>query len=255
MPCAKAYEQIRDQTFSSVAGAGKVNAWFKRLALLDNGDWRPAAFWALRTQSDDPAWLDKFLRKLERLAVSMFIRCEWTTDRISHYLEFLQQLDSGLGLDSLAFELSPSERQDTLGALDGDVSGVKKTRKYVPLRLDEIRAKSAGAIYDHSVITVEHVLRQNPGPESDWRSAFTDGQREPWTHRLTNLVLLNQAKNSEAQNFEFQTKKSKYFGGKRGVTVFALTNQVLQAQDWDPAMLEARQRELISTLPTEWELG
>lgn len=255
VPYAKAYEQIRDQAYHSVAGAEKVNAWFKRLAQLDNSDWRPAALWALRNRSDDPVWLDAFLRKLERLAVSMFIRREWTTDRVTRYLELLRQLDDGLGLESPAFELSESERQSTLSALDGDVYGVKKTRKYVLLRLDEILAKSAGATYDHSIITVEHVLPQNPAVESNWRTAFTDPQREMWTHRLANLVLLNQAKNSEAQNFEFQTKKSKYFGGKRGVTVFALTNQVLQTQAWEPSMMEARQRELLSALSTEWELS
>ncbi|WP_202971195.1 HNH endonuclease family protein [Saccharothrix sp. ALI-22-I] len=68
-----------------------------------------------------------------------------------------------------------------------------------------------GVTYDHKLITVEHVLPQTPGQDSQWLGLFDDDQRARWTHRIANLVLLNHEKNSEAQNYDFETKKQKYF--------------------------------------------
>ena len=86
---------------------------------------------------------------------------------------------------------------------------------------------SPGVSYQHKMITVEHVLPQNPKDDSVWKQDFTDDQRLQWTHRLGNLVLLNRAKNSEAQNYDFAKKKAKYFTSANGSAVFALTTQVL----------------------------
>lgn len=84
--------------------------------------------------------------------------------------------------------------------------------------------------------------------------SFTDDEREYWTHRLANLVLLNRTKNSEAQNFSFSKKKTQYFTSKRGVTNFSLTSQVLSCDEWTPAVLEARQAELMKQLAKLWSL-
>jgi len=255
VPYARAYEQIRDQTYSSSDGASEVNAWFRRLQQLDNNDWRGPALWALRNHPDDPAWLDQFLRKLERLAASMFVRREWTTPRVTRYIELLRQLDSeNLGLDSPAFNLSAEETRQVLVALDGDVYLSQKTRKYVLLRLDEALANTSGVVYTHSVITVEHVLPRHPSDGSTWLESFSDRERELWTHRLANLLLLNRVKNSEAQNYDFDVKKEKYFTGRQGVASFALTSQVLGHKEWTTSILERRQTDLLAVLIREWRL-
>lgn len=80
-----------------------MNAWFDRLAQLDNQDWRPAALWALRHHGQDPAFLDAFLRKLERLAASLYMRRVYTTPRVQRYAALLRQLDEEkAGLDAAA---------------------------------------------------------------------------------------------------------------------------------------------------------
>jgi hypothetical protein len=122
------------------------------------------------------------------------------------------------------------------------------------LRLDEALANNPGVTYDHGIITVEHVLPQTPKADSRWVEDYTEKQRDYWTHRLANLVLLNRRKNSEAQNFEFDEKTTKYFGGRNGVAVFALTTQVLQKERWTPDVLEERQKDLIGVLAEEWSL-
>ncbi|MFD7276673.1 DUF262 domain-containing protein [Streptomyces sp. NPDC059862] len=251
-PYAEAYAQIREARYEAPAGAEAVNAWFRRLQQLDNNDWRPPALWALRHHEGDTEWLNAFMRALERLAASMFVRRVYTTPRVTRYAELLRQLDDGQGLGSPALELKDDEKTDTRARLDGDLYLVGKIRKYVLLRLDELLARGQGVKYDHPLITVEHVLPQNPKANSQWVELFDEDQRAQWTHRLGNLVLLNRAKNSAAQNYDFALKKAKYFTGRGGVVPFALTSQVLQHSEWTPAVLKARQEELLSVLFKEW---
>lgn len=113
---------------------------------------------------------------------------------------------------------------------------------------------SGGASYEHPIITVEHVLPQKPAAPSQWRERFTDEQREFWTHRLANLVLLTRRKNAEANNYEFDQKKERYFRASSGVSPFALTTQVLKESQWTPELLTSRQEMLVAKLVELWRL-
>lgn len=106
----------------------------------------------------------------------------------------------------------------------------------------------------HRIVTVEHVLPQQPKKGSQWLADFDEQDRDYWTHRLANLVLLNKRKNSSAQRFDFDKKKQQYFSGSNGVATFALTLQVLKKDSWTPEILKARQRSLVKRLSDEWEL-
>lgn len=254
VPYADSYGVLQNQTYSAVSGAEQVNQWLRRLSQVDNNDWKPPALWALRHHGDDPAWLAEFLRRLERLAAALFIRRTYATPRALRYAELLRQLDRKAGLDAAALQLTPEEKADVRARLDGDLYLSGQTRKYVLLRLDETLADQPGVVYQYKVVTVEHVLPQSPRLDSQWRRDFADEQRRTWTHRLANLVLLNRTKNSQAQNYDFDVKKSKYFTGGQGVAIFALTSQVLQQATWTPEVLEKRQRELLDVLVKEWQL-
>ncbi|MGY3516385.1 DUF262 domain-containing protein [Micromonospora sp. PTRAS2] len=256
IPYATAYAHLLNQDYDQHDdGWAKVNNWLQRLVQLDNSDWRPAALWALRNHDDDPVFLDAFLRRLERLAASMLLRRVYTTPRVIRYIELLKQLDGGAGVDATAFDLSPEERQETRERLDGELYKVQPVRKYVLLRLDELLAGAPGVSYQHKIISVEHVLPQRPRSGSQWLTDFTDGERAYWTHRLGNLLLLNRNKNSQAQNYDFDTKKTKYFGPAAGVAGFALTTRVIIEPQWTPGVLEQRQAELTGILVKEWELN
>jgi hypothetical protein len=143
---------------------------------------------------------------------------------------------------------------EALQVLASNVYKVPPVRKYVLLRLDEIISAQPGVTFDHKIITVEHVLPQNPKTGSDWMEDFNDDEREYWTDRLANLVLLNRRKNSEAQNFDFSDKKTKYFSGEYGVATFGLTVQVLAFNEWTPSVLVKREQYLVGLLQKEWQL-
>ncbi|MCC4306228.1 DUF262 domain-containing protein [Rhodococcus sp. 3-2] len=254
-PYSLADQRLINQDFDGGGLWDDVNAWLKRLVQLDNDDWRPAALWALKNHKDDPAFLNSFLQKLERLAASFLLRRVYTTPRVARYLELLKQLDAGDALGAKAFVLSDEEKKQTRERIGGEIYLVKQVRKYVLLRLDSIIADDPGASYTHKIITVEHVLPQNPKVDSQWLDDFTEDQRAYWTHRLGNLLLLNRTKNSQAQNFDFTVKKSKYFTSGKGAALFALTTQVLSCPEWTPTVVEQRQKELTSKLTDEWELN
>lgn len=254
-PYALADQRLINHDFDAGGKWDDVNTWLERLTQLDNDDWRPAALWALKNRNDNPAFLEAFLGKLERLAASFLLRRVYTTPRVVRYLELLRQLDAGSGLDAPAFVLSDEEKNETCERISGEVYLVKPVRKYVLLRLDSLIAANPGATYSHRIITVEHVLPQNPRDTSQWVKDFSEEERLYWTHRLGNLLLLNRTKNSEAQNFDFELKKSKYFTTSKGAAVFALTTQVLGFNEWTPAVVENRQIELTKRLVAEWNLS
>lgn len=256
LPYAKAFERTVARDFGPGHDWQTVNDWLKRLALIDNKDWRACALWALKHHPDDAPFLAEFLRKLERLAASFLLRREYTTPRISRYLDLLKQLKDGDGLEAPAFDLSAQEKQESRDAINGEVYRMQTQRaRYVLLRLDELLAKEPGATYSHSVISIEHVLPQTPAADSEWLVDFTEDDRAYWTHRLGNLLLLNTRKNSQARNYDFATKKAKYFTTSTGSAVFALTTQVLGHDAWNPTVVAGRQQELSARLINEWELS
>ncbi len=255
VPFTKAMCVIRDAAYEHESDADTINSWFRRLVQLDNSDWRPAALWALRHHYGDPVVLDQFLRKLERLAASMLIRRDYTTPRADRYARLLGELADGAGLGAPSFELTLVEKQETIDMLQGDLYEYTKVRKYVLLRLDGLLAAEDGAIFPPKYATIEHVLPQNPPPDSQWRADFTDDEREQWTHKLANLVLLNKRKNAEAANYEFDVKKNSYFKTKSGTTTYALTTALWDIPAWTPKLLEARQEDLLKRLVAEWRLA
>lgn len=255
IPYSDAYEHLLTQNYPDDVNWSPVNNWLRRLMQVDNDNWRAPALWALKEHGNDPAYVSEFLRKLERLAASMLLRRVYATPRGTRYGELLKQLEKGDGLSAAAFALTPEEVAETKDRLADRIYLVAPVRKYVLLRLDDLLAKQPGVSYQHKMITVEHVLPQNPKDSSVWTQDFTDDERLQWTHRLGNLVLLNRAKNSEAQNYDFAKKKANYFTSANGSAVFALTTQVLTHNEWTPAVVQARHEKLLDVLHKEWELS
>jgi hypothetical protein len=184
----------------------------------------------------------------------MYVRRAGINERIDRYAALLTEIEQTGDVTDIgsAVDLTDEERASTLRRLDGDVY-LDKTRLYVLLRLDDAK-NAGGATYEHKILTVEHVLPQGPHEDSEWVKLFTEDQRKTWTHRLGNLVLLTRRKNSSAQNYDFDVKKSKYFAGPDGASPFLLTMDVLQTPTWTPAVVEERQRQVLLTLRGIWDL-
>ena len=204
---------------------------------------------------NDHESLVTFTRDLERFAYAMFILRWNINDRIARYSGILQEIEQGVDLHSKASRLQLSDKEKTavLEALNGPI--YLQTRVCMPLllRLNSLLAEP-GATYEQKVLSIEHVLPQTPADGSAWLEWFPDAEeRELWTHKLANLVLLSRRKNTQAKNFDFERKKNEYFQ-RNGVTTLAITSQVLRWRAWTPDVLEERQRDLIGCLANEWRL-
>ena len=256
LPYADAYKEITTASFESVAEADKVNGLLRWLRQVDNVDWIPPAVKFLTDHRGDPVELVRFLTDLERLAASMMIMRVDVTRRIERYGRLLTAMadKENLYAKDSPIQVTPEEQGKVLAALDGDLYNLQNVPRYVLLRLDALLS-GGEAHYDLPVISIEHVLPQTPDARSKWLASFPDEkQRGTLIHRLGNLVLLSRRKNASASNYEFDDKKTKYFGGKGGVSPFALTTQVLREPVWTPGVVERRQRELLGKLADLWRL-
>ena len=256
IPYAEAYSTIRSLNYESVKLAEKVNGLFKWLNRIDNSDWIPPAILYYSRYHNDPDSMVRFFTDLERLAAGLMVLRANVNKRIERYSRLLDAIDNhhDLYLSSSPLQLNDSEQNEILTLLDGNLYEYWFC-KYVLLRLDESLA-DAGATYAYSSISVEHVLPQNPASGSMWMTWFPNKEdREKYVHRLGNLVLLSQKKNSQAQRFDFIQKKTKYFSTSLGVVPFAITSQVVNEQAWTPFVIEKHQAEMISVLKRVWRLN
>ena len=256
-PFAEAYLIAKKCQYLSTTNAADVNALLKWLNRIENSDWLPSAIKFLATQGKNADYVLWFFRKLERLASFMHICGYDVNQRIERYASVLAALEGAHSMESpiSAVQLTDEEKSKMLQVVDGDIYLMTaRRRNHLLLRLDAFVGDGA-ATYDNGLLTIEHVLPQTVDLASDWQKLWPDeALRQRWVHRLANLVPLTQKRNSQAQNYDFDKKKSAYFGGKHGVSSYVLTTQVLNASNWTPAVVEQRQSDLIDVLAARWDL-
>ena len=255
LPYRDAYDIIKNAAYQSEKNA--IDESLKWLNKIDNFDWMPPAMLFLHKNQNDPVELGKFFSRLERLASGLMIQRANLNERIKRYGALLTDIETNKDLytDDSPLQLSENEKRNILDILNGDLYLIPKIRLYVLLKLDR-KLAGEGAIYDRSVISVEHVLPQNPRQDSVWLEWFPEEEeRQKYTHKIGNLVLLARKKNSQAGNYDFDEKKEKYFSTKSpGIAPFAITTKVLQEREWKPDVIDRRQKESIDTLKTIWRL-
>ena len=255
-PAAQAYADIQDCCYESHQHAEAINTYFKYLNRIDNADWLPPAIAYLSKHRHQPALLLTFFKELDRLASGLMIQRSDINERMRRYSSVLTWIekDQDLGSPDSPLNLTSEECKAIIQRLNGPLYLETKIRLYVLLRLDTYLS-GGEAVYTLPRTTVEHILPQNPPKNSQWLGWFPDKEaRQNYVHRLGNLALLSGYKNSSAQNYDFETKKRKYFTGKDGVSPFALTTQVLKETEWTHAVIEKRQTELMQRLRCLWRL-
>jgi hypothetical protein len=251
-PYSSTFAKLLSPPAFAVLYGDEATKRLRYLSKLDNNDWLPVAlqFFAKPTV-EDAAF---FMRRLETLAYFLFVTRADINERIRRYANVLTDLVSG-DWKGKSIELSKEDKAAFRADLDGPVYQVTRVRLPLLLRLDA-ELSSGGATYDHDIVSVEHVLPQTPAAASQWLKDFPDeAVRDEWTHKLANLMLLTLRKNVQAKNWDFPTKKDRYFAESGGVSPFVITTQVLGETVWTPTVLEARQRALLAKLYATWDIG
>lgn len=194
--------------------------------------------------------LNQFLIYLEKKTVIELVIKFTKTERIESLIKFLKIIEE---------KDKPEEVIDEIKIKEEEIKNEFKTRidhqyfyyesyaKYLLLRLDLEKWDLENFGGYQGVITVEHILPRNPSETSEWSKLFDDQQREIWTNKIGNLVLISRRKNSSAQNYDFKTKKEMYFL-RGGSTPFKITEEIKDLETWDMEALKKRQERLVNEL-------
>lgn len=194
--------------------------------------------------------IDEFLRKLEYKFTGNWVCGVTPTLRLDAMNNILKAIDNTDrdNIDKLInnenlFEVDEDEFRKNI---EGNIYK-KQYARYLLLKLEYLMSDNTVHLSGYNYITVEHVLPQNPSDDSQWKKDFTDEEREYWTNKLANLVLISKRKNSALGNFDFEEKKKVYLSKRidafNGNKVF-----IEQNLEWIPKVLEKRQQELIDLL-------
>lgn len=257
LPMAQAFCELRDADYASHKHAEQVNEHLLWLNRLEFKDWVPPALAFFVRHRQQPEVVLNFFRDLERLGYSMLARKAGVNERIERFSALTDAVEAGgdLFAEPSPLQLSPEEQHQTYAALSGPLYETHSPRALalLLLRLDRL-ISDGSASYQHEVVSVEHVMPQQPAPNSQWAAWVPDkAVHQQWVHRLGNLALLSRKKNSSASNRDFAWKKSAYFT-KGGTTAFALTTQVLQHADWTTEVMQERQASMLKALEAHWRL-
>ncbi len=258
-PFAEAYLIAKNSQYISTTNAAEINKLLNWLNRIDNSDWLPSAILFISQKINEPEYVQWFVKKLERLAAYLHVTAKNVNERIERYSKVISDLENSHSLDKPvnAIELTLAEQSEMLDALNRDIYLMSaRKRNYIILRLDSFVADGA-ATYDPSILTIEHVLPQTVDISSEWSHTWPNlDDRNLWVHRIANLLPLTQKRNSQAQNYDFDKKKTAYFGGRQGVSSYALTTQVLNMTTWTPEVIKTRQVELLEVFADceNWDL-
>ena len=230
----------------------------RSLGRIDNKDWIPPALLRIwKCPPTDHTGVTRFIVDLERVAYFLFVTRADVNERIARFAAIMDEdyePRAGREPSELGMSLTDPEQYAFMRVLTGPLYPITRVCKPVLQRLDEALS-SGGASYDE-LVSIEHVLPQTVDEGSEWATMFpTEEMRNEWTHRLANLVFLTHRINARASNWSFERKKKEYFGSSDGSSPFVITQGVLQTDQWTPAHLEARQRQLLLRLCQVWRLN
>ena len=187
-----------------------------------------------------------FLIQLDNQLSSDWIAQYTPTARIERMNEIMRVIETAKSANDV-FKATPGFAFDKDGfnrTVEAAVYGRRFTR-YLLLKLDYLYADHSHPM-SFEYLSVEHILPQNPKQNSQWLKDFTEQQREEWTHKLGNLVLISIRKNISQSNLDYADKKARYF--EKRISARPNSLRVLQKNQWTPKELEANHNAVLAKL-------
>lgn len=241
------YDEIIELQSNKLSNQYKNLITIMKIGLVSE-DWIPALMYYYDKFKFNR--LDDFLRKLEYKFSGDLISQETPTTRVENMNKIMKeieridesQLDDFIDNSSL-FNINKNSYREVIS---GNVYKRKFVR-YLLLKLEYLRSDNTVHLSSYKNISVEHILPQNPSQNSYWVKSFTKDEREFWTHKIANLVLISKRKNSKLGNLDYIEKKERYLKDRvdafKGSKIFLEKNS-----QWDVKVLEKRQDILVDML-------
>lgn len=210
---------------------------------FNSEDWiPPLLYFYERFNTQD---LGKFIVLLDNKFMGDWVNRETPTKRLENMNKILKAIELAKNSNEVVEnkELFEFDRERFFSEINGNIYG-QRYCKYLLLKVENYKmASDMVFISNYKNISVEHILPQSPKAESLWRKEFTDDEREYWTNKLANLMLITRRKNSQLSNSEFEEKKERY--SKVNLTIFPSNNYIyLNTEKWSISELEKRQVEI-----------
>ena len=185
-----------------------------------------------------------FVKALDNKFANDWIVGLTPTDRIQNTNAIIQTIDDTTQYqDVLSHQSLNIDTSDLLNALEGNIYG-KRAARYILLKLDLLYHGHTTKFDLPETISIEHILPQNPKEGSKWKNDFDDTNRENWTNKIGNLVLISRRKNSSQGNKDYSEKKDKYF--KNNVELFSNSIRIFNRYStWTLPDLENNHNEVL----------
>jgi hypothetical protein len=192
---------------------------------------------------------------LENKFCGDWVTYQTPTDRIKAMNQITATIDElkGAGLNQAAqidtllqSPIFDYNRDRFFKTLEEDGIYGRRFVRYLLFKLDVLYASSDTRLQAPKWMSVEHVLPQNPQSDSQWCKDFSEEEREAWTHRLGNLILLGRRKNSSQGRRDYKDKKERYF--KNNIEIFPNSVRAMQAPTWDLESLQVNHRDVLKQL-------
>lgn len=188
-----------------------------------------------------------FLKALDRKLSADWITAATPTVRMENVNAILREIeasqDSAALLQSKAFTINKSDFERVI---NGDIYG-RSFAKYLLLKLDLIYRGSSTPMIPQAIASIEHILPRNPSANSQWVKDFSAAEREEWTNKLGNLVLISRRKNTSQGNRDYVEKKEKYF--EKNIEMFPNSIRIYQNYpEWKLSDLKKNHSDVVTEL-------
>lgn len=169
------------------------------------------------------------------------------TFRIENVNAIIQGIDDAqIPTDVLmnkSLELSATDLEEVF---EGNVYG-RRAARYLLLKIDLLYHGHTTKMEMPETISIEHILPQNPYDGSLWKQDFSDLDREEWTNKLGNLVLISRRKNSAQGNKDYIDKRDRYF--KNNIELFSNSVRIYnQYPTWSIIDLKKNHSEVLQRI-------
>jgi hypothetical protein len=122
-------------------------------------------------------------------------------------------------------------------------------KRLVKFILGKLQSDASGKHFDYETdpATIEHILPENPA--ATWSETFSPERQQQFVYRLGNLTLLEPTRNRDVGNQTFAEKIAVYRESR-----YELTSTLASEppEEWTPAAIEARQRNLAARSVHLW---
>lgn len=188
-----------------------------------------------------------FLKALDRKLSADWITAATPTVRMENVNAILREIEASQNsaalLQSKTFTINKSDFERVI---NGDIYG-RSFAKYLLLKLDLIYRGSSTPMIPQAIASIEHILPRNPSADSQWVKDFSEAEREEWTNKLGNLVLISRRKNTSQGNRDYVEKKEKYF--EKNIEMFPNSIRIYQNYpEWKLSDLKKNHSDVVTEL-------